>query len=106
MRHHHAIPRTLATGARLRLGTLVLLLLLLPAAGAGAGSGPNGGPAQAVTPGTMLAWGEDGSGQLGDSTVGSPLSNPAPKAVPGLSGIVAVSAGVSHTLALKEDGTV
>ena len=43
-------------------------------------------------PGTVVAWGDDSSGQT---------NVPA-----GLSGVVAISAGYAHSLALKSDGTV
>jgi alpha-tubulin suppressor-like RCC1 family protein len=58
------------------------------------------------TDGTVLAWGEDNSGQLGDGTVGSPDNNPTPKQVPGVTGVVAIAAGASQSLALKGDGTL
>jgi alpha-tubulin suppressor-like RCC1 family protein len=53
--------------------------------------------------GTVKAWGENNSGQLGDGT-----NNPSdvPVAVSGLSGVVAIAAGSGHSLALLEDGTV
>src|SRR4029077_5450589 len=54
--------------------------------------------------GTVKAWGEGYSGQLGDGTTNG--SN-VPILVTGLTGTVtAVSAGDSHSLALKSDGTV
>jgi alpha-tubulin suppressor-like RCC1 family protein len=53
--------------------------------------------------GTVVAWGNNEQGQLGDGTTTN-RSNPV--AVPGLSGVVAVSAGLLHTVALKSDGTV
>src|SRR5438132_638747 len=50
-----------------------------------------------------MAWGYNERGQLGDGTTqGSDL----PVAVSGLSGVVAVSGGGSHSLALLGDGTV
>jgi alpha-tubulin suppressor-like RCC1 family protein len=55
--------------------------------------------------GTMLSWGDDQFGELGDGTVG-PLNNPTPSAISGLSNIVAIAAGNSHSLALKSDGTM
>ncbi len=55
--------------------------------------------------GTVLAWGSDDSGQLGDG--GSFISSSTPVAVSSVaSGIVAISAGRSHSLALKADGTL
>ena len=54
--------------------------------------------------GTVWSWGHNGSGQLG---VGFAVSQSAtPLQVPGLSGIVAVSAGSYRTFALKSDGTL
>lgn len=55
--------------------------------------------------GTVLAWGRNDSGQLG---LGSSSSSPTltPTVIPGLAGVVAVSAGESHSIALKSDGSV
>jgi alpha-tubulin suppressor-like RCC1 family protein len=53
--------------------------------------------------GSVLAWGENKHGQLGDGTE-SDRSTPAP--VSGLSGVVAIAAGYNHGLALLADGTV
>ena len=54
--------------------------------------------------GTVLAWGGDAFGQLGNDDL---LFNKlAPVAVSGASNIVAVAAGQVHSLALKADGTV
>ena len=54
--------------------------------------------------GTLLAWGDNTYGQLGDG------SNIAARAVPGpvsnLTSVVAVSSGARHTLVLKSDGTL
>jgi len=49
------------------------------------------------------AWGSNDSGQLGDGTT---LDRSLPVEVSGLSGITAVAAAESHSLALKADGTV
>lgn len=58
-----------------------------------------------LTDGTVRAWGENYYGQLGDgSTV--PTTNRGPVAVSGLSGVIAIAAGYSHSLALKSDSTV
>ena len=59
------------------------------------------------TDGSVVAWGENGSGQLGGGAT-SPQES-APVEVKGLgagSGVVAVSAGGNHSLALRADGTV
>ncbi|MGI8685636.1 MAG: putative Ig domain-containing protein [Acidimicrobiales bacterium] len=56
--------------------------------------------------GSVLAWGSNVFGQLGDGTTADRL---APVRVSGLgarSGVVAVSAGLSHSLALRSDGSV
>ncbi len=54
--------------------------------------------------GTMLAWGYDGEGQLGDDATIADKATPV--AVSGATEIVAVAAGRFHSLALKSDGTV
>lgn len=55
--------------------------------------------------GTVWSWGLNSDGQLGNGSTST-----APTAVPiqvaGLSGVVAISAGAFHSLALKSDGTV
>ena len=56
-----------------------------------------------VPPGTMLAWGSNSAGQLGDGTT---TNRPAPVAVPGVAGISAIAAGNGHVLALLSNGTV
>ncbi|MEW6756902.1 MAG: VWA domain-containing protein [Acidobacteriota bacterium] len=53
--------------------------------------------------GTVWAWGNNGSGELGD---GTQTQSKYPKPVAGLSGVVAVAAGNHWSLALKSDGTV
>lgn len=53
--------------------------------------------------GTVWAWGQNASGQLGDGTT---TNRTAPVQVSSLSDIVAISAGDQHNLALKADGTV
>jgi alpha-tubulin suppressor-like RCC1 family protein len=55
--------------------------------------------------GTVLAWGSNASGQLGDGNGGT--NSYSPVSVGGeLSGIIAIAAGKSHTVALKDDGSV
>ena len=54
--------------------------------------------------GTVLAWGDDEFGQLGDNATNS--SSFTPVAVQGASNIVAIAAGLNHSVALKKDGTV
>src|SRR6185295_12882544 len=53
--------------------------------------------------GTLWAFGDNDSGQLGDTSTTDRLSA---VQVPGLSGVKAVAAGTSFSLALKSDGTV
>jgi alpha-tubulin suppressor-like RCC1 family protein len=53
--------------------------------------------------GTVMRWGWNANGQLGDGTTNNQL---APKAVPGLSSVSSVSAGQSHTCAVLGDGSV
>ncbi|MFG2819837.1 CARDB domain-containing protein [Kitasatospora sp. NPDC048365] len=63
--------------------------------------------------GTVLAWGNNAFGQLGDGTF-TDRTTPAPVCAAGqsapcsswLGGVVAVSAGSGHSLALRADGTV
>jgi alpha-tubulin suppressor-like RCC1 family protein len=53
--------------------------------------------------GTVAAWGDDESGQLG---IGSSKESEVPTAVKGLTGVKAISAGANHSLALLANGTV
>ena len=53
--------------------------------------------------GTLWAWGDNTSGQLGDATLSSHTT---PAQVLGLEHVVTVSAGARHSLAVLEDGTV
>jgi alpha-tubulin suppressor-like RCC1 family protein len=53
--------------------------------------------------GTVMAWGLNASGQLGDGTT---ENRDVPVAVSGLSGVIAISAGSAHSLALLGNGTV
>ena len=54
--------------------------------------------------GTVMAWGSNSLGQLGDGTSGNTRTSPV--TVSGLSGVVAIAAGSYHTVALKSDGSV
>lgn len=56
-----------------------------------------------LTDGTVLAWGFNDCGQLGD---GTSTHRSVPGKVPGLTEIVALAGGYHHTLALRADGTV
>jgi alpha-tubulin suppressor-like RCC1 family protein len=53
--------------------------------------------------GTVMAWGANGDGQLGDGTT---TNRDLPLAVSGLSGVTAISAGSRHSVALLSNGTV
>lgn len=53
--------------------------------------------------GAVWAWGWNAVGQLGDGTT---VDRHAPIPISGLTGVVGVSAGLYHTLALRGDGTV
>lgn len=62
--------------------------------------------------GTVMAWGYNGSGELGDGgttgpeTCGSSACSKTPVPVPGLSNVVAIAASYYYNLALLADGTV
>jgi alpha-tubulin suppressor-like RCC1 family protein len=53
--------------------------------------------------GTVMAWGENESGQLGD---GNTNESDAPVPVTGLTGVTAIAAGREYSLALRSGGTV
>ncbi|MCK6424854.1 MAG: hypothetical protein L6Q75_07145 [Burkholderiaceae bacterium] len=53
--------------------------------------------------GTVVCWGRNSHGQLGDGTV---IDRPVPVAVPGLSAVVSLSAGSQTSCALKSDRSV
>jgi alpha-tubulin suppressor-like RCC1 family protein len=54
--------------------------------------------------GTLLAWGLDNTGQLGDGPVD--IGKSTPVAVLNATNVIAIAAGGNHSLALKSDGTV
>lgn len=56
--------------------------------------------------GTVWAWGQNWYGQLGDGTSTPNQYSTSPVMVPGMTGVTAIAAGVWHTVALKNDGTV
>jgi alpha-tubulin suppressor-like RCC1 family protein len=78
------------------LSAALLLLLLLSA-----------GHATAVAQ-NLFAWGYNYDGELGNGTFTTTGTQgiATPAAVTGLSGVVSISAGVTHGVALKSDGTV
>ncbi len=58
--------------------------------------------------GTVWTWGSNGSGQLGLGywSGGDSAAVSIPNQVGAISGVIAVAAGSSHSLALKDDGTI
>src|SRR6266550_1146486 len=56
------------------------------------------------TDGTVLAWGDNQFGELGNGATSAPVVTPT--VIPGLSNVVAVAAGALTAMALKNDGTV
>lgn len=56
--------------------------------------------------GEVMAWGGDRWGQLGDGKVGSVSNTDVPVAVKELTGVTAISAGNTHSLALTSSGQV
>jgi alpha-tubulin suppressor-like RCC1 family protein len=54
--------------------------------------------------GTVMAWGDNESGELGDGSVGG--YSDVPVEVKGLTGVTAIAAGFGHSLALLSNGTV
>jgi alpha-tubulin suppressor-like RCC1 family protein len=56
------------------------------------------------TDGTLLSWGSDAFGQLGNG--GANTDEPAPRPVPDVRDLVAIAASATHSLVLKSDGTV
>lgn len=53
--------------------------------------------------GTLYAWGDNSSGQLGD---GTKTSRTSPTKITGISNVQKVSSNKNHTLAIQEDGTL
>jgi alpha-tubulin suppressor-like RCC1 family protein len=66
-------------------------------------AGSAGDAAALLRNGTVVTWGENSHGQLGDGTT---TDKSLPAAVPGLSGVRAVSVGGFSTIALTSTGTV
>ena len=56
--------------------------------------------------GTVWAWGNNSSGQVGNGTAGVGWHRSTPTQVSGLTGVVSIAAGSSHSVAVKGDATV
>jgi alpha-tubulin suppressor-like RCC1 family protein len=56
--------------------------------------------------GTVWAWGSNDYGEIGSGTPASGAKVATPVQVPGLAGMVAISAGTNFSVALKNDGTL
>ncbi len=84
---HTAITSSSTALAR-RLGLTALLLAALTVGQVGVLPAP----VEAAAAGTVVVWGNNYSGQANVPS--------------GLSGVIAIAAGFSHTVALKSDGTV
>jgi len=65
--------------------------------------GGNGHSLGLASDGTVLAWGSNAYGELGDGTTVDSL---VPNQVPGLSDVVAIAAGSSNSYAVTDDGSV
>jgi alpha-tubulin suppressor-like RCC1 family protein len=71
------------------------------------GTEPGGGQSLALlNNGTVMAWGDNESGQLGIGTEGNGQRSATPLLVHGLTDVTAVSAGGEHSLALVDGGSV
>lgn len=62
-----------------------------------------GGRLALTQDGSVLAWGSNDSGQLGDGTI---ISRTTPVWVRGLFGVKFIAAGASHSIAIKQNGTI
>jgi hypothetical protein len=58
--------------------------------------------------GSLWAWGNNASGQLGDGTITTLFTENNDKTIPTkiMNGVMAVSAGLNHSLAIKNDGSL
>jgi hypothetical protein len=90
-----------ARGDAMRQTTFTIAALV---AMLGAPHAPAWAPQQAG--GTVLAWGFNFDGELGNGTSGYFTESSTPVPVSGLSGVVTVAGGYDHSLALRSDGTV
>jgi alpha-tubulin suppressor-like RCC1 family protein len=90
-------------------GTSVNRSTPVPVAGLGAGSGVVDVSAGGLhtlalrSDGTVLSWGDDYSGEIGDR---ESADASVPSRIVGLSGVTAISAGGAHSAALRSDGSV
>ena len=69
----------------------------------GCGGSSEGHSLALLSNGAVMAWGYNGSGELGNGTT---ANSDVPVKVRGLAGVTAVSAGTSHSVALRQNGTV
>ena len=84
----------------------MVCVCVLPVPGIGATPSVSAGGSHSLAlraDGSVLAWGNDSSGQLG---AGRSLFSKTPVTVAGVSGVSIVAAGTSHVIALKADGSV
>ena len=95
------------SGVRRQLQRVAVALLICGSIARVATAGPvaagNFFNVVAMPDGSVVAWGVNGSGQLG---TGNTQPKAVPTVVPGLTGVVAVSAGFSHAMALTSGGLV
>ena len=97
--------RIRSTGQRGTWLTRLMLMGLLLSLAINA-FGPLAPASAAATSGGVLAWGDNRSSQLGLTAVGAERATPGTVSPAVSSGINAIAAGGSHSLALRADGTV
>jgi alpha-tubulin suppressor-like RCC1 family protein len=98
----------LGDGTTIERHTPVQVENLSGVAAVAAGGGDDWVPAFSLalkSDGTLWAWGDNAFGQLGDGTT-IERHTPVQVRMPPLSHVTAVAAGIDHSLALKDDGTV
>jgi alpha-tubulin suppressor-like RCC1 family protein len=78
-------------------------VVVLSTGGYSSGGYPKESSLALLESGTVMAWGYNGEGELGNGTT---TNSDVPVAVSGLSGVTAVSDGGNHSLALLSNGTV
>jgi len=59
-----------------------------------------------INDGTVKCWGSNSDGQLGSGSFGPGVASSTPTPVTGLSGVVGIAVGLSHTCAVLSNGTV